>query len=133
MSTVMPPDDRRSLGIRLSVLQYSIACIFALLAVGFWVFQVAKYAEFKEIAQSQYLQRVPLPAPRGLIVDRNGKELVENQNSIKIVLMRERTSDVDATLQALVDRLRHRRGRKIAVAHGRPLISVIENERFAAG
>jgi penicillin-binding protein 2 len=103
MSSVIPPDDRRSLGIRLSVLQYTIACVFVALAVGFWVFQVAKYAEFKEIAESQYLQRVPLPAPRGLIVDRDGKELVRNQNSSKIVLMRERTKDVEATLQALAE------------------------------
>ncbi|HVL69084.1 MAG TPA: penicillin-binding protein 2 [Vicinamibacterales bacterium] len=96
-------DDRRHIGIRLAVFQYSIACVFAALAVGFWVFQVVQYAEFKEIADSQYMQRVPLPAPRGVLVDRNGVVLVENQHSLNIVLMRERVKDLDATLRTLAE------------------------------
>ena len=35
MSTNLMPDDRRHLGMRLSALQYIIACAFAALAVGF--------------------------------------------------------------------------------------------------
>ena len=97
----MHGDDRRSLGIRLSVLQYSIACAFAALTVGFWIFQVVKYAEFKEIADSQYMQQVPLPAPRGVLYDRHGQLLVENENSWNIVLMRERVKEVDRSLENL--------------------------------
>jgi penicillin-binding protein 2 len=99
----MQGDDRRSLGIRLSVLQYSIACAFAALTVGFWIFQVVKYAEFKEIADSQYMQQVPLPAPRGVLYDRHGQLLVENENSWNIVLMRERVKDVDRSLETLAE------------------------------
>ena len=141
MSQVMPPDDRRSLGIRLSVLQYSIACVFVALAIGFWVFQVAKYTEFKDIAESQFMQRVPLPAPRGVLFDRNGKVLVENQNSHKIVLMRERAGDVDATLTMLaeatgvnLEELREKVSRRRRDPSYRPII-LIENAtpaQFAA-
>ena len=101
MSQAIPSDDRRSLSLRLTVLQYTLACVFAALAVGFWIFQVAKYDEFQRIAESQYMQRVPLPAPRGVLVDRHGKILVENQNSWNIVMNRERVKDVDRTLAAL--------------------------------
>ena len=94
-------DDRRSVHLRLSVMQYVLAGVFSLLAVAFWVFQVAQHAQFKEIAESQYLQRVPLPAPRGLVVDRHGTVLVANQHMINLVLLRERTKDVDQTLQTL--------------------------------
>ena len=94
-------DDRRSVQLRLTVLQYGVALIFSVLAVAFWVFQVAQHAQFREIAQSQYLQRVPLPAPRGLVVDRHGTVLVANQDSFNIVLLRERTTDIDQTLQTL--------------------------------
>jgi penicillin-binding protein 2 len=94
-------DDRRSVHLRLSVMQYVFAGVFSLLAVAFWVFQVAQHAQFKEIAESQYLQRVPLPAPRGVVFDRNGAVLVANQDSFNIVLLRERTKDVDGTLQTL--------------------------------
>lgn len=99
----MHGDDRRSLGLRLSVLQYSIACAFAALTVGFWIFQVVKHAEFKEIADSQYMQQIPLPAPRGVLYDRTGKVLVENENSVNLVLMRERVKDVDRTLETLAE------------------------------
>ncbi|MEX1127090.1 MAG: penicillin-binding protein 2 [Vicinamibacterales bacterium] len=103
MATLIPADDRRSLTLRLSVLQYGVAVAFAALAVGFWYFQIAKYAEFRDIADSQYMQRVPLPAPRGLVVDRHGAVLIENRNSWNIVLLRERVKDIGATLQRLAD------------------------------
>lgn len=103
MTSPIPPDDRRSLTLRLSVLQYLLAVAFAALAVGFWFFQIARYAQFKEIADSQYMQRVPLPAPRGLVVDRHGEVLVENENAWNIVLLRERVKDLDGTLQRLAE------------------------------
>ena len=61
---VIGTDDRRSLHVRLSVLQYGLAITFSALTVAFWVFQVAQGAQFEEIARNQYIQRVPLPAPR---------------------------------------------------------------------
>jgi len=94
-------DDRRSLHVRLSVVQYTLAVVFCALTVSFWIFQVVQHAQFKEIAESQYLQRVPLPAPRGLLMDRHGTILVENKDSFNIVLLRERAKDIDRTLETL--------------------------------
>ncbi|HJR61558.1 MAG TPA: penicillin-binding protein 2 [Vicinamibacterales bacterium] len=101
MSQPIGTDDRRSLHVRLTVLQYGIAVAFSVLTVGFWIFQVAQHTMFREIAESQYLQRVPLPAPRGLLLDRNGTVLVKNQESFNIVLLRERAKDIDKTLEIL--------------------------------
>src|SRR6186713_2986293 len=101
MSQVIGSDDRRSLHVRLTVLQYLLAVAFSALTVSFWVFQVAQYTKFRDIAASQYIQRVPLPAPRGLLVDRNGHVLVANQDSFNIVLMRERAKNIDQTLETL--------------------------------
>ena len=101
MSQVIGSDDRRSLQVRLTVLQYVLAVAFSALTVSFWVFQVAQYTKFRDIAESQYIQRVPLPAPRGLLMDRNGKVLVANQDSFNIVLMRERARNIDRTLKIL--------------------------------
>ena len=130
-------DDRRSVQIRLTVMQYALAVVFSALAVAFWVFQVAQHAQFKEIAESQYLQRVPLPAPRGLVVDRHGKVLVANQHSFNIVLMRERTKNVDETLENLaaatgveVARLREIVERRRREPSYRPIV-LIENATLA--
>ncbi len=101
MSTNLMPDDRRGLGARLTALQYIIAAGFAALAVGFWVFQVAQHEKFREMAENNHLRRLPLPAPRGVLLDRNGKVLVVNQNTYNIALDREQTKNVDETLHAL--------------------------------
>jgi penicillin-binding protein 2 len=101
MSTNLMPDDRRGLGARLTALQYIIAAGFAALAVGFWVFQVAQHEKFREMAENNHLRRLPLPAPRGVLLDRNGKVLVANQNTYNIALVREQTRNIDETLHAL--------------------------------
>ncbi|PYR91419.1 MAG: penicillin-binding protein 2 [Acidobacteria bacterium] len=101
MSTNLMPDDRRNLAMRLSALQYVVAVAFAALAVGFWVFQVAQHQKFREMAENNHLRKLPLPAPRGVLLDRNGKVLVENRNIFNIALVREQTKNVDATLKTL--------------------------------
>ena len=99
----MLPDDRRNLTLRLSVLQYVLALAFAGLAVSFWIFQIAKHAEFRDMANTNFIRRLPLPAPRGVLFDRNGTILVANQNTFNIVLVREQTKDIDRTLQTLAE------------------------------
>ncbi len=101
MTTNLMPDDRRHLAMRLSALQYIIAIAFAALAVGFWVFQVAQHQKFAEMAENNHLRRLPLPAPRGVLLDRSGKVLVENKDIFNIALVREQTKNLDATLQTL--------------------------------
>jgi penicillin-binding protein 2 len=95
------PDDRRSLTLRLTVIQYIIAVLFAALAVGFWIFQIAEHEKFAEMAAENHQRRLPLPAPRGVLFDRNGKILVDNQNSFNIALLREQTRNLDQTLHTL--------------------------------
>jgi penicillin-binding protein 2 len=101
MNTSLMPDDRRSLTLRLSVMQYLVAAAFAALAVGFWVFQIAQHQKFLEMAENNRLRKLPLPAPRGVLFDRNGKLLVENQNILNIALVREQTKNVDQVLRTL--------------------------------
>ncbi len=95
------PDDRRSLSARLTVIQYVVASTFAALAIGFWIFQVAQHEKFREMAEENHLRRLPLPAPRGVLLDRDGKVLVDNRNSFNIALVREQTHDLDKTLHIL--------------------------------
>src|SRR5204862_1248939 len=100
-STPLMPDDRRSLTQRLTVLQYVIAVAFAALAIGFGIFQVAQHEKFREMAEENHLRKLPLPAPRGVLLDREGRVLVDNQNSRNIALVREQTRHLDQTLHIL--------------------------------
>ena len=100
-TTNLMPDDRRSLTLRLSVMQYLIAVVFAALAVGFWIFQIAQHQKFLETAENNRLRKLPLPAPRGVLLDRDGKILVENQNTLNIALVREQTKNIADVLRSL--------------------------------
>ena len=53
------------------------------------------------MAENNHLRRLPLPAPRGVLFDRHGKVLVENQNTFNIALVREQTRNLDDTLRVL--------------------------------
>lgn len=101
MSTHFAPDDRRNVTTRLSVLQGVIAAVFAVLAVGFWVFQVAQHQKFREMAENNHTRRLPMPAPRGVLFDRHGAVLVDNQYMYNIILDREQSKNIDETLRIL--------------------------------
>jgi penicillin-binding protein 2 len=98
-TTNLMPDDRRSLTIRLAVLQYTVAVLFAALAVAFWVFQIAQHQKFLETAENNRTRKLPLPAPRGVLLDRDGKILVENENILNIALIREQTKNLGDVLR----------------------------------
>jgi penicillin-binding protein 2 len=101
MAAGLIPDDRRGLGLRLSAMQYGMAAVFVVLAVAFWVFQVAHHQKYRTIADENHTRKLPLPAPRGVLFDRHGTVLVENHNTFKVALVREQSRDLDATLRIL--------------------------------
>jgi penicillin-binding protein 2 len=98
---MFPVEDRRRLTTRLSVFQYIIAAIFSLLAVSFWVLQVAEHAKYEEMAENNHQRTLALRAPRGLVFDRDGRVLVENRHSYSISIVREHTKDLDRTIRLL--------------------------------
>src|SRR5688572_5332012 len=100
---VLMSEDRRSLTLRLSALQVIVTVLFSVLAVAFWVFQVAQHQRFAQMAEENHLRRLPLPAPRGVLFDRNGKVLVENHSTFNIALVREQSKNLDQTLRVLAE------------------------------
>src|SRR2546428_7624896 len=94
-------EDRRSVGIRLGVPQYVGALLFPVLAVSFWVLQVAQHEKYAELAENNNQRTLALRAPRGVLFDRNGTVLVENRNSYSISIVREHTTDLDRTIRLL--------------------------------
>jgi len=98
---VLMSEDRRSLTVRLSSLQYIIAVLFGALIVAFWVFQIVQNQKFEQMAEENHLRRLPLPAPRGVLFDRTGRVLVDNRSTYNIALVREQTRNLDQTLHRL--------------------------------
>ncbi len=94
-------EERRRVGVRLSVLQYLTIVLFSVLAVSFWVLQVVKHDKFQEMADNNHQRTLPLRAPRGVLFDRDGRVLVENRHSYSISIVREQTKDINRTIAML--------------------------------
>jgi penicillin-binding protein 2 len=114
-------EDRRRIGVRLSVLQGIITVLFSVLAVSFWVLQVVQHGKFEEMAENNHQRTLALRAPRGIVFDRNGQVLVENRHSYSISIVREHTKDLNRTIQllALVLNVPESRVREIVDRHRR--------------
>ena len=83
------------------VLRVGAIVAFGLLAVSFWLIQVLQNRRFEEMALNNHLRAIPLRAPRGVILDRNGQVLVQNRVSFTIVINRELTTNLAATVEML--------------------------------
>jgi penicillin-binding protein 2 len=101
MGPVLIPDDRRSVGLRLAVIQYATAVVFVALMVSFWLLQVADHGKYREMAENNHLRTIPLRAPRGVLLDRGGRVLVENRYSFNISIVREQVGDLDDSIRVL--------------------------------
>jgi penicillin-binding protein 2 len=94
-------EHRVSLQNRLTSLRVVASVVFGALLVSFWLVQVVQNARYEEMADSNYLRTIPLPAPRGLVFDRESRVLVENRDSFSINLVRERSANLDRTIATL--------------------------------
>ena len=79
----------------------SIGVVFGLLALSFWSLQVGQYDRFAAKAENNHERTISLRAPRGTLVDRNGRVLVDNRFTFNISVIRERVPDLDGWLGLL--------------------------------
>ncbi len=91
MLTPVAFEDRQRLLVRLTVLRIVAVVCLSLLAIGFWVLQVPEHQTYSEMAENNELRTIPLRAPRGVLFDRNGKVLVQNDYSYTIAIVREQS------------------------------------------
>jgi penicillin-binding protein 2 len=74
--------------LRMSVLGIVVFSLFAALFARLWYLQVMVTDEFQVVAESNRVREVPVEAPRGRILDRNGAVLVDNRISIQVSIDR---------------------------------------------
>src|SRR5580658_1750942 len=87
-SRLLRDDTRFALG-RIAAFQYATVAVFLFLIAGFWVLQVRDHEVNSELAERNRIKIVPLVAPRGKILDRDGRVIVDNRPSFRAMLSRE--------------------------------------------
>jgi penicillin-binding protein 2 len=71
------------------------------LLVAFFRAQVIEHAEFALQSDDNRLNEVPLPAPRGMILDRNGQVIAENIPGYSVSILSPKSDSLRATLRRL--------------------------------
>ena len=82
-------DDASFASGKIAVFQYACVVIFLFLISGFFKLQVQNPKMYDERAQQNSIKSVPILAPRGRILDRDGRVIVDNHTSYSLILARE--------------------------------------------
>ena len=82
-------DSSQNLRARLRFIQVLVVLMLGALCVRLYVLQVVRGERYAEIAENQRRRRLPIPAPRGLILDREGRVLVDSRPIYNVIMSRE--------------------------------------------
>jgi penicillin-binding protein 2 len=86
---------------RITVALYIVTLIFGIFLIRLWDLQIIKGGEYRRIEERNRLRVIDIPAPRGIIYDRNNKAFVNNVPSFDISVVKEELPRDDETLLAL--------------------------------
>jgi penicillin-binding protein 2 len=98
-------NDNRLPQERLAASSYVIVGMITLLLLGFWKLQVVDSDKYGQMAERNRVRSIPIIAPRGRMLDRDGRVLVDNYPSFSVLLLRDDMAAVEKNLPAIADGL----------------------------
>ena len=84
---------------------YVIVGMIGVLLLGFWKLQVIDSDKYATLAERNRVREIPIIAPRGRMLDRDGRVLVDNRPSFSVLLLRDDMAQVEKHLGAISDGL----------------------------
>lgn len=82
-------DDPKDVSGKIAIFQYLSVAVFVFLVSGFWKLQVQNPDIYSEAAEKNRIKSTPILAPRGRILDRDGRVIVDNKASYALLLYRD--------------------------------------------
>jgi penicillin-binding protein 2 len=98
-------NDNRLPQERLAAASYVIVGMITLLLLGFWKLQVIDSDKYGQLAERNRVRSIPIIAPRGRMLDRDGRVLVDNYPSFSVLLLRDDLAAVEKNLPAIAEGL----------------------------
>ena len=93
--------DRDFIERRIQLIGGIVIAFFVIFFISFWYLQVVRGPYYEQLAGENIFKESPLPAPRGLILDRNNQLLAENRLSHKLFLTPGFSKNLKNTLEFL--------------------------------
>ncbi len=85
----LPRDNPKTASGKIAIFQYLTVAVFVFLVSGFWKLQVQNPDVYSEAAERNRIKSIPILAPRGKILDRDGRVIVDNKASYSLLLNRD--------------------------------------------
>jgi penicillin-binding protein 2 len=98
--------DKKFIQARIPFVQVAGLIAFLLLFFGLWNLQILKSRYYQELAEKNRIRPIPLVAPRGKILDRNGQIVVDNRPSFVLSLSQEDLPNIEKSLPLLAKGLK---------------------------
>ncbi|HKQ90113.1 MAG TPA: penicillin-binding protein 2 [Blastocatellia bacterium] len=98
-------EERRQIGRRLDVLLLIALAIFLILVARLYWIQVINHKAYTEMALQNRLRRLPIKAPRGRILDRNGVVLAGSRPSYSVIVSSEDLKGIEGEIELISDQL----------------------------
>ncbi|HVT05630.1 MAG TPA: penicillin-binding protein 2 [Thermoanaerobaculia bacterium] len=98
-------DDQKALNLRINIVMWGCAAVFFFLAGSFWYVQAVQADKYRTLSETNALRETPVRARRGLIKDRNGKILADNQAAYTLNLNRVDLNAMAKTDPAIKERI----------------------------
>lgn len=90
---------------RLWVVFYAIIVLTAVMLSGYWKLQIVDAQRYLEMAERNRIRTMPIPAPRGRMLDRENRVLVDSYPGFAVLLLRDDPQEVDKHLPAVAEGL----------------------------
>jgi len=98
-------NDNRLPQARLAIASYVIVGMIGVLLLGFWKLQVIDADKYSSLAERNRVRYIPVIAPRGRMLDRDGRVLVDNRPSFSVLLLRDDPAQVERHLAGISEGL----------------------------
>ena len=98
-------NDNRLPQARLAIASYIIVGMIGVLLLGFWKLQVIDADKYSSMAERNRVRYIPVIAPRGRMLDRDGRVLVDNRPAFSVLLLRDDPALVEKYLPGISDGL----------------------------
>lgn len=90
---------------RLTICTYAVVGMVCLLLLGFWKLQVLDSDYYAQLAERNRIRSIPVIAPRGRMLDREGRVLVDNYPSFSVLVLREDQALLEQHLDEIAEGL----------------------------
>jgi penicillin-binding protein 2 len=98
---VANPDEVKEYLPRYRLFYFAIAFTFCIFVLRLWFLQVIEGSELREFSEKNRIKQIKISAPRGLMLDRDGKILVENYPGFEAIVSPQYVENLEALANAV--------------------------------